>query len=293
MYSFIYERDAMCQPSEKTSKFRIPHVIQFFLLAYLISWSIWGLLIFFPETMGEMYFLIIFGAFGPFVAAAILTRLHQGKDEAKKWRRDILRWRGRISWLLVGGLGIPILTVLAHITVYAVLYRLPQFQYDPPWYWVIPTIPINVYIVFVYSSALGEEPGWQGYAMPRLLQSFSPLIACFILGTLWALWHIPLHYTPLWEGNEPLHLMLLYTIPLSAILLWLTQKARGSVMPAVFLHYASNAIYEGYLTGTDIFIDPLDINFTLIKAVFYWIIAIILIWKTRGKLGYSKETMPE
>jgi len=32
--------------------------------------------------MGEMYFLVIFGAFGPFAAAAILTRVHQGKEEA-------------------------------------------------------------------------------------------------------------------------------------------------------------------------------------------------------------------
>ena len=62
--------------SDTVQGIRIPQVIQFLLLAYLISWSLWGLLVFFPETIGEMYFLIIFGSFCPFAAAARLTRFH-------------------------------------------------------------------------------------------------------------------------------------------------------------------------------------------------------------------------
>ncbi|HSM70252.1 MAG TPA: type II CAAX endopeptidase family protein [Anaerolineales bacterium] len=276
--------------STSVRSIEIPHLVQFFLLAYLISWGIWGLLIFFPETMGEMYFLIIFGAFGPFAAAAILTRIHQGKEEAKKWRQGILRWRGRGRWILIGGLGIPILIALLHIVIYAILRGLPQFQTETPLYWLIYAIPVNVYVVFVYSSGFGEEPGWQGYAMPRLLKIFSPIIACVIFGILWALWHIPLSFTPLWEGNEPLYLMILYTPPLAVVLTWLSQKARGSVMPAVFLHHAGN-LYGSYLTGTEIFAEPLEMNFTEIKTVIYWVFALIIIWRTRGTLGY--ENKPE
>lgn len=274
--------------SDSIQGIRIPQVIQFFLLAYLISWGIWGLLVFFPETMGEMYFLIIFGAFGPFIAAAILTRIHQGKDEAKKWRQDILRWRRRGTWILVGGLGIPLLIASAHVVIYSVFRGLPQIQTETPWYWLIYAIPVNVYVVFVYSSGFGEEPGWQGYAMPRLLKTFSPIIACVIFGILWALWHIPLYFTPLWDGNEPFYLMMLYTPPLAVILTWITQKARGSVMPAVLLHHATN-LYGSYLTGTDIFAEPLDLNFTEIKTIIYWVVALIIIWRTNGTLGYEQE----
>jgi len=269
---------------------RIPQVVQFFLLAYLISWAIWGLLIFFPETMGEMYFLIIFGAFGPFAAAAILTRIHQGKDDAKKWRQDILRWRGRGLWILVGGLGLPILIALVHTAIYAIVRGLPQLQTETPLYWLIYAIPVNVYVVFVYSSGFGEEPGWQGYAMPRLLKIFSPIIACIIFGVLWVLWHTPLYFTPLWDGSEPFYLMMLYTPPLAVILTWLTQKAQRSVMPAVFLHHATN-LYGSYLTGTGIFSEPLDLNFTEIKTVVYWVFALVIIWRTRGKLGYEENAV--
>ncbi|MFC1936682.1 type II CAAX prenyl endopeptidase Rce1 family protein [Chloroflexota bacterium] len=268
------------------SKNKIPILIKFFTLAYLISWFIWGLLVIFPRVMGEMYFLIIFGAFGPFAAAAILIRIYHGKEKAKNWLKNILRWKGRLWWNLLAGLGIPFGIALTHILIYSLLFGLSPLQSDPPWYWLIPAIPVNVYVVFVYSSAFGEEPGWQGFAMPRLLKHFTPIISSSILGVLWALWHIPLHFTNLWAGNESLLWMTVYAIPLAMILTWLTQKAKGSVMPAIFLHYATN-LYGGYLSGTEIFKLPLDMQFTQIKTVIYWIIALFLVWRTRGTLGYN------
>jgi len=264
----------------------IPILIKFFLLTFIISWTLWGSLVAFPEVMGEMYFLVIFGAFGPFAAASILTRKYLGKEKAKEWRKNILRWRGRIWWILLAGLGIPFLIAFVHIGIYALIYGVSALQTEPPWYWLLPAIPVNVFVVFVYSSAFGEEPGWQGFAIPRLLKHFSPIVASFIFGVIWALWHTPLQFTPLWDGNEPLFWMVIYAIPLTMILTWLSQKARGSVMPAVFFHYATN-LYGSYLTGTEIFKLPLGMNFTQIKTALYWAIALFLIWLTKGTLGYK------
>ena len=39
-----------------------------------------------------------------------------------------------------------------------------------------------------------EENGWRGFALPLLLQRFSPLKATLILGLLWGLWHFPVKY---------------------------------------------------------------------------------------------------
>jgi hypothetical protein len=116
-----------------------------------------------------MYFLIIFGAFGSFAAAKILTYRYDGKEGTKRWRQSILAISKYVHWHLLGGLGIPLLIAIIHITLYYLIIGLPSLQTEPPWYWLIPVIPVNVFIIFVYSSAFGEEPGWQGYAMPRLL----------------------------------------------------------------------------------------------------------------------------
>ena len=236
--------------------------------------------------MGQMYILIIIGAFGPFISATILTRRQHGKEETKTWRKNILSIRKHIQWNLIGGLGIPLIITILHIGYVSITQGLPSLQIDPPWYWLLPAIPINVFIVFVYSSAFGEEPGWQGYAMPRLLLQFNPIASALILGVFWALWHIPLQFISIYRGSESLCLMLLYTPALAVIATWLTNKAGGSVMPAVFLHYATN-LYGGYLLGTDIFVEPLSVNFTLIKTVIYWFIAFVLLVKTHGTLDIN------
>ena len=101
-------------------------IIPFFLLTYLISWSIWGSIILFPKTMEEMYFLIIFGAFGPFISATILTRRQHGKEETKNWRKNILNIREHIKWHLIGGLGIPLIIALLHIGYVGITQSLPR-----------------------------------------------------------------------------------------------------------------------------------------------------------------------
>ena len=57
-------------------------------------------------------------------------------------------------------------------------------------------------------------------------------------------------------------------------------------MPTVLLHHVTN-LYGSYLAGTDVFAKPLDLNFSEIKTVIYWAIALVIIWRTRGTLGYE------
>jgi membrane protease YdiL (CAAX protease family) len=61
--------------------------------------------------------------------------------------------------------------------------------------------------VYNYSTLLGgplfEEPGWRGFALPRLEAQFGPLPAALLLGTIWAAWHLPLFLYPGWS-NVPI-----------------------------------------------------------------------------------------
>jgi membrane protease YdiL (CAAX protease family) len=54
--------------------------------------------------------------------------------------------------------------------------------------------PISTLGIVVFVLVLGEEIGWRGFALPHLLTRSGPWIASFILGTLWALWHLPLFF---------------------------------------------------------------------------------------------------
>ena len=49
-----------------------------------------------------------------------------------------------------------------------------------------------VALLLVFSGPIGEEIGWRGFALPRLLEKYSALSASLILGSVWAIWHLPL-----------------------------------------------------------------------------------------------------
>ena len=46
-----------------------------------------------------------------------------------------------------------------------------------------------------FGGALGEEAGWRGYGLPRLADSFFPLVAELIIALVCGLWRLPLMLT--------------------------------------------------------------------------------------------------
>lgn len=87
----------------------------------------------------------------------------------------------------------------------------------------------------------GEEWGWRGYLLPRLLP-LGQWPALLISGVIWGLWHAPII---LLGYNYPLHpsfgwlLMVGFCVIWSIIFGW-TRLATGSVWPAVIGHSALN-----------------------------------------------------
>jgi membrane protease YdiL (CAAX protease family) len=100
-------------------------------------------------------------------------------------------------------------------------------------------VPIGLLIWLL--GALPEEYGWRGFALPRLMESNNPLVASLILGLVWGLWHLPLHFIstttqyviPIWE-------YVLQTIILAVIYTWLFLGTKGSILIAGLFHAAGN-----------------------------------------------------
>lgn len=90
--------------------------------------------------------------------------------------------------------------------------------------------------------AFGEELGWRGYLLPRLLP-LGQWPALLIMGAVWGLWHAPVL---LLGYNYPLHhrlgvlLMMGFTMVTGVLLGWL-RLSTGSIWPSVVAHGAINA----------------------------------------------------
>ena len=99
---------------------------------------------------------------------------------------------------------------------------------------------------------VGEELGWRGYALPKLVKTRSPLVASLIIGVLWWLWHLPLFFiagTP--QFNQPIAAFLVMTTAYSILLSWVVLHARGSVLIATLFHGAINIFQGFFLAGVD------------------------------------------
>ena len=82
--------------------------------------------------------------------------------------------------------GVPVIVLLGAIVVPGVLGSFQPL--------IVPLLvgyPLAFATTFFLGGPLGEEPGWRGFALPRLQGRSGPLVGSLILGVLWALWHLP------------------------------------------------------------------------------------------------------
>jgi hypothetical protein len=95
---------------------------------------------------------------------------------------------------------------------------------------------------------LFEEPGWRGFALPRLQRLHGPLVGGLILGSLWALWHLPGFLVP--QKLPPSGTVMdfvrfaLALIALAYIIQWVFNNTGGSVFMAILTHATWNTFYS-------------------------------------------------
>nr|WP_275981983.1 CPBP family intramembrane glutamic endopeptidase [Frigidibacter sp. ROC022] len=110
--------------------------------------------------------------------------------------------------------------------------------------WLSPRVLVFAPVIFLWVlafSVAGEETGWRGYLLPRLLERTGPLRASLVLGLVWALWHLPLWALPGdFHAAIPLSLFAAQTLGFSILYTWLWLQSEGSLIVVHLFHAASN-----------------------------------------------------
>jgi membrane protease YdiL (CAAX protease family) len=227
-------------PSAHTSPTARAFPLKYFVLAFSFTWALWlpavldarGLISSLPVPAQAL------GAFGPMVAAVVVTAQEGGRAGIRSLLRRIVRWRVAPVWYGVALLG-PLALTLGSMALHVALGGQP-----PSLGALIGALPM-VLIMFVYMMifvALGEEVGWRGYALPALQARYSALLSSVILGMMWAFWHLPLFLNPdTFYSNLPFGLWLAYLIPFTILITWVFNSTGGSVLMAMVVHAAMNA----------------------------------------------------
>jgi membrane protease YdiL (CAAX protease family) len=96
-------------------------------------------------------------------------------------------------------------------------------------------------------TAAGEEIGWRGYMLTRLVDAGVPR-PLLVSGVVWALWHVPLILAGSYAAGPSLFLSAAsFVIGVTAVgcIIGRLRLETGSIWPAIILHAAWNSIIQG------------------------------------------------
>jgi uncharacterized protein len=276
-------------------------ILFFFLLAYAFSWVVWIPFLLSREGFGLLPFhsplehalTAYIYSFGPAVAAFVMTAIVAGRRGCAELLRKMLLWRVGIIWYVFVFIGIPVIQVLGTIVVPGTLASLQHLSPIPA---LLHYMPFFIYPALIVGGPLGEEPGWRGFALPRLQARYGPLAGTFILAPLWTLWHWPIWAT-LWPEAHfsflpNLVLYFLFIASWTVMMTWIFNNTRGSVLMAILAHASVDA-FPNAILGV-LFPVTVVVSAAGIYRGYYGLVvglaitALLLIAFTRGRLGYDR-----
>src|SRR5512145_1185114 len=200
-----------------TGKDRIA-LILYFVLAFAITWTtqIAGMqmaqstgIVFSNEDNLWHFFALVFhgdvrlpylifsmGA-GPLLAAIIVLAIFEGRAGIKQLFSQIGRWRLPARWYLIV-LALPIVLSVVSLLFGFLFNGMRPLKLDPrlPGVYFLPFL-----LYMIVFTGFWEEPGWRGFALPRLQKSFNAETSSWILGVLWGAWHLPVNLYLNWEAG--------------------------------------------------------------------------------------------
>jgi membrane protease YdiL (CAAX protease family) len=242
-------------------------LIVFFVLAFLLSWLVWGTSVL--QARGLLSFHIpqslAFWISLP-VAAFGTAALSGGRQAILDLLKRIVRWQANPLWytvalLLTAAIG------LASIGVLKLLSGSHTVGVDLPFGQVPGALAFQIFFF-----TLTEETAWRGFALPRLLKKYNALVASLILGLLWGLWHIPLFLIPgSFQASLSFPGFVLSALATSILFTWVFNHTGGSVLIAGLFHAATDVSIAalGVLTG--------DIRLFWLFIGLQWLVAVAVI----------------
>jgi uncharacterized protein len=208
-------------------------LVSFFVLAYVLSW--WPAILYALDLLPQPI-----AGFGPFLAALVVLAITQGKTGIVGLLRRMVRWRVAPVWYAVALL-LPVAISLT-AAVFNVLLgaQAPSSVELGGW-----TGLFSTFFILLLIPGLGgtwEEPGWRGYALPRLQVGRSALFASLILWVGLVVWHLPLILVGEIHWSD-----IVFLLGFVIVFNWVFNNANGSVLIIMLMHAMNNTISGSFI----------------------------------------------
>jgi membrane protease YdiL (CAAX protease family) len=231
----------------------------FLLLGFSLSWGVWiPVAITGRDYQSSPYLLagMLLGAFGPGLAAIILTYINRERDDFQEFRNRIYDLRRiRLSWILI----ILALWPALHAAAIGITNLFGAPIPDSPFLQELSaqpsTIPLIIFLYFLQAGV--EEIGWRGYLQDKLGELFSFPVSALVTGVVHTIWHLPLFWVvgsnqiKMGFGTDFL-IFIGFVISSAVYSAWCYYGNSRSVMAAALLHTTANLSFDifAYAPGT-------------------------------------------
>jgi membrane protease YdiL (CAAX protease family) len=178
--------------------------------------------------------LSILSVFTPSILALFFTAIKSGKKGVYELFVKQTIKKTSVKWLVLSLVGIPLVGSLAVLT--ALNFDVSAFSLRT--YQLVPQIVVIVLI------ALGEEYGWRGYLLPKLMNKFSLFYSSIILGLIGGFWHFPAYLIGTGVPLQMDFMVFLLWVVLGALFIgWIYYYTR-SVLTSILAHIGANAAFN-------------------------------------------------
>lgn len=157
----------------------------------------------------------------------------------------------------------------------------PQVALDPG---VLP------FVALWFVLAAGEEIGWRGYALPKLIEKKDFWASASTLGIVWCTWHYPrLLGSPYLDFSHPdiiLWAVGMFSVQIffaNYIICWLFERSGRSVLVSTLFHTAFNTVSTIY------FFAAMDLSVTVAMGL----IALIIRMNDRAPRGRDEHAVAD
>jgi membrane protease YdiL (CAAX protease family) len=178
--------------------------------------------------------------------AFVISSAYSRIPVVRNYLSSLIKLRGVWGWSLLALVFIPALILLSvPLSNFLKGRPLADFPFPELNLSLLGLIAVKFFYQLFFFNATGEEVGWRGFAMPRLQARTSPLITALIIALLWAPWHFffwqaegkPVMTVPFWVSMYIGHILL------SIFIVWICNRAKGSILVAGIAHAATNTAF--------------------------------------------------
>ncbi len=223
-----------------------------------VMWACFGEPIYTSTDPGVMTAVYALGVSGMMIpsAANLITRLVTKEGFGNSYLGANLK--GRTGWWIASAAVKLVENAVIMVLMWALFLGGMSFSDT----FVSPGMPVwGLFLLqlagslILFFPAFGEEWGWRGYMMPKLMEIMPKPAAIITGGIIWGLWHAPLTVAGHNFGTDypgypfvGIGLMCLMCVAMNAFLTLLTEKTK-SIYPAAFCHSVNNNLSTGVLAS--------------------------------------------